>query len=166
MLVPADPAAKLVHLGQAEPVGVVYENCVGVRDVQARFDNGCAYEYVDVSGYEVYHRVLKLMLGHLAVGDCDFGIADELLNLPCLLINRPDPVVHEKDLSLAVQFADYAFSYEFAVIAGDACYYAASVQRRRGKRANVTKTQKRHIQGSRNRRGRHRENVNVDAHSF
>ena len=46
VLVPPDAAAKLVQLGQAEAVGVVDEDRVGVGDVQARLDDRRADQHV------------------------------------------------------------------------------------------------------------------------
>ena len=43
----AHPAAKLVHLGQAEPVGVVDEDRVGVGNIQAGFDDRRAHQHID-----------------------------------------------------------------------------------------------------------------------
>ena len=41
MLASSDAPPKLVELGQAEGIGTVYEDCVGVWDVESGFDDGC-----------------------------------------------------------------------------------------------------------------------------
>jgi hypothetical protein len=65
----ADAAAQLVQLRQAELVGAVDDDGVGVRDVDAGFDDGRAQQHVEALPVEVEHHALQLALGHLAVGD-------------------------------------------------------------------------------------------------
>ena len=48
----ADTAAELVEIGEAEVVGAVDEDGVGVRDVDAVFDDGGGDEDVGFAGFE------------------------------------------------------------------------------------------------------------------
>ena len=50
---PADPAAQLVELCQAEPVGVVHHHGVGVGHVEARLDDHRGDEDVHLAGHEI-----------------------------------------------------------------------------------------------------------------
>ena len=46
MLASSDAPPKLVELGQAEGIGTVYEDCVGVWDVESGFDDGCGQQQI------------------------------------------------------------------------------------------------------------------------
>ena len=57
----ADPAAQLVQLADAEPVGVDHDHHGGVRYVDTDLDHGGADQNVDLAGPERgHHRVLLL----------------------------------------------------------------------------------------------------------
>ena len=55
-----DPAAQLVQLGDAEPVGVEDHHHRGVGDVDADLDHGGGDEHVELAGAEQVHRHLLL----------------------------------------------------------------------------------------------------------
>ena len=163
VLVPPDPAAKLVQLGQAEAVGVVDEDRVGVGDVEARLDDRRADQHVGRAEHELDHRVFQLVLAHLAVADGDPGVRANLLDLAGHLLDGLDAVVQEEDLALAVQLAEDRLADQLLVVGRDAGDDAAAVQRRGGQRADVAQAQQRHVQRARDGRGGHRQHVHVDA---
>ncbi len=74
----ADAAAQLMQLGQAHPVGAVDDEGVGVRDVDAGLDDRRAHEHVIALLPEVDDDLLQALLAHLAVGDGDARLRDEL----------------------------------------------------------------------------------------
>jgi hypothetical protein len=74
----ADAAAQLVQLGQAELVGAVDEDGVGVRIVDAGLDDGRAQQQVVALLGEVAHDALQLALGQLAVADDDARLGQQL----------------------------------------------------------------------------------------
>src|SRR5436305_1797037 len=75
---PADPSAELVQLRDAEHVGPVDDQRVGVGNVEAGFDDRRRNQ--DVVGLlpEADHDLLERALGHLAVGDRDASLGDDL----------------------------------------------------------------------------------------
>ena len=78
LLRPADAAAQLVELGQAEGVGAGDEHRVGPRDVEAALDDRGRDQDVALAVDEVDHDPLEPGLGQLAVGDRDPGLGDEV----------------------------------------------------------------------------------------
>ena len=101
----ADTPAQLVQLGEAEPVGVVYDQRVRVGDVESGLDDRRAYEHVDVAMPEVADYAVELLLPHLAVSDADSRLGDELVDLRGRLRDVLHAVVHVEHLSAAQQFA-------------------------------------------------------------
>ncbi len=65
----SDAPADLVELGQAEGVGVLDDQRVRLRDVDAGLDDRRAHEHVVIAAQIVHHDRLQLALGHLPVGD-------------------------------------------------------------------------------------------------
>ena len=51
------PAAKLVQLAQTEPVGVLDDQGVGVGNVQTGFDDGGAYQHLNLALRHGLHHV-------------------------------------------------------------------------------------------------------------
>ena len=75
----ADAPAQLVQLRQAELVGAADDDGVGGGHVDAGLDDGRAQQQVVALRDEVAHHVLQLALGHLAVGDGDARLGQQLL---------------------------------------------------------------------------------------
>src|SRR5215469_4599789 len=60
MAAAADPAAKLMELRDAEPVGIHDHHCGGVRNVDTDLDDGCGHEHVDLAIGEGQHDLVFL----------------------------------------------------------------------------------------------------------
>ncbi|OQA06146.1 MAG: hypothetical protein BWY66_02028 [bacterium ADurb.Bin374] len=74
----ADPAAQLVHLGEAQPLGFVDDQRVRVRDIEARLDDRRGEKHVELTLDEGEHRPLDLLFGHLAMRDADPCLGNEI----------------------------------------------------------------------------------------
>ena len=68
---PADPAAQLVQLGDAEPVGVQHDHHGGVGHVDADLDHRGGHQHVELAGGEVAHHRVLLVGRQPAVQDAD-----------------------------------------------------------------------------------------------
>lgn len=105
-LAPAtDATTQLVQLAQAEAVGPVEDQRVGVGDVQAGLDDRRADEDVEAPLPEVEDDLLEPVLAHLAVGGLDAGLRHELTDAGGRPLDRADVVVDVEDLPLAHELA-------------------------------------------------------------
>ena len=68
---PADPAAQLVELGDAEAIGVEDHHHRGVRDVDADLDHRRGDEHVELAGAEATHHVVLLAGLHPPVEEAE-----------------------------------------------------------------------------------------------
>lgn len=98
-LAAAHPAPQLIELGQPQGVGPVDDDGVGLRDVQAGFDDRGAHEHVHFLAPEAQHHLFQLPFRHLAMGHGHPGLGHHLLDLAGPSGQGPHPVVHEKDQS-------------------------------------------------------------------
>ena len=75
----SDAPAQLVELGKAELVGVLHDEGVDVRDIDAGLDDRRADEHLNFSLDHVVHDAGELFLVHFAVRHADGNTAAELL---------------------------------------------------------------------------------------
>ena len=66
----------MVQLGEAEPVGILNDQGVDIRNVDPRFDDRCAYEYLHFSTHYPLHHVGEHLPVHSPVSDCHRGDTD------------------------------------------------------------------------------------------
>ena len=99
---PAHPAAQLVQLRQAEPVGVVHHHRVGVGHVEPRLHDHGGDQDVHLAGHEPAHHLLQVVRRHLAVGHPHPGPGGERLHLGGDGVDGLDPVVDHEHLAAAV----------------------------------------------------------------
>ena len=71
MLPAANPATKLIQIGEAEPVGAINDDRVGVGNVEAALDDRGADEHVGMAFDEPVHDGFEFVVAHLTVADVD-----------------------------------------------------------------------------------------------
>ena len=164
MLPPPHAAAKLVQFAQAEAVGVVDDDRVGVGNIQAAFDDRRADQDVRLVADELHHHVFQLPFAHLPVADDDAGIGDQLLNLIGHLDDVLHAVVNEIDLPLAIELAQDRLLHALLVVRHHFRHDAPPILRRGGQRADIAQPEHAHVQRARDRRGRHGQHIHRLAH--
>ncbi len=116
---PADPAADLVRLRQAELVGPLDQQRVRVRDVEARLDDRGRDQAVVLAAHEGEHRRLQLELVHLPVRLGEANARAEGAQALGRLVQRVDPVVEEEDLPGALLLAHDRPLHQVLVVGAD-----------------------------------------------
>ena len=101
----AHAAADLVQLREPERIGALDDERVGLRNVDARFDDRRRHEHVRIAREECVHPLLELPLGHLPVRDEEAEFRTQLLELPGRLVDRLDAVVQVERLPAARMLA-------------------------------------------------------------
>ena len=158
----ADAAADLVELREAERVGALDDQRVGLRDVDARLDDGRRDEHVGVSAKERVHLLLELALAHLSVRDEEAQFGRELLQLLRDLLDRLDAVVQIERLSAALVLPLERRLHDLLVVLADGGADRPAALRRRLDDRDVAQAGQRHVQRPRNRRRRKREDVDLE----
>jgi hypothetical protein len=145
MLVPPHAAAKLVQVGQAEPVGVVDEHGVGARHVETRLDDGRRDQDVDLAGEEAEHAVLELVLVHLAVAVFHAGLGHDLPHAVGHLADGADAVMDEEDLAVAGEFPQDGLADAGVVPRADLGAHGPAVLRGGRQAGDVADAKERHM---------------------
>ena len=103
------------------------------------------------------------VLVHLAVGDGDARLRHQLADATGDPVDRLDPVVHEEDLALAHQLAVDRGRDLLVVVGADERQDRVALLGRGLDDGHLPDARDRHLQRARDRRGRHREHVDVGA---
>ena len=160
----ADASAQLIELGEAEPVGAVYDDGVDVGHVEAGLYDGGAHQHVGLPVGELHHHVLELGLGHLAVADDEAGFGHQFLQFFRGLLDGADAVVQEENLAVAFHLAQDGLAHEVAAVLGHERLDGQAGLRRCVDHAHVAYAGEGHVQGARDRSGREGEDVHLGAH--
>ncbi|OPZ97091.1 MAG: hypothetical protein BWY71_01725 [Planctomycetes bacterium ADurb.Bin412] len=149
---------------QPEAVRVTDDDGVGSGNIQPRFDNRRAYQYVRLMPDKRQHFLLQFVFGHLPVPDDNPGLRNQLLQLVRHTQNIVYPVMQIIHLALPRQLPQDRLPDPLPVIRTYLRHDAPPVQRRRRQRGNIPQPQQRHVQRPRDRRGRHRQQIHRRPH--
>ena len=149
----ADAAAQLMQLREAKLVGVLDNEGVDVRDVDAGFDNRRADENLNVAVREGLHHVAEPFLAHFAVRHGDGDVLAELgLELRGAFVNCLDAVVQVIDLPAAREFPPDGLEDDLIVVFEDEGLDRVAVLRRLFDRGHIAQTREGHIERARDGR--------------
>ena len=158
---PPDATAQLVELGQTERVGVVDDDGIDVRDIDAGLDDRRRDQNVEVLAHEAEHDLLEHLLVHLAVTDAEARLRHELAQLVGQAIDVVDAVVDEVDLAAAVDLAQDHLADQLILGRGDERPDRQPGLRRGVDHADVADAGQRHVQRARDRGRAHRQHVDL-----
>ena len=144
-----DAAAELVEVGQAEQIGAVDEDGIGVRDIDAGFDDGGGDQHVGVAAHERVHDVLEFVAVHLAVAGEDAGIRGEPLEFLLHLFDGLHPVVQVENLAAAVNLVADGVADDAFVVRADDGLDRQAVGRRGFDGAHFPQADQRHVERAR-----------------
>lgn len=151
--------AQLVEVGEAEAVGAVDDNGVGVGDVDAGFDDGGADQDVGFGVDEFLHDAFEDFGLHLAVTVEDACFGAELLQFGLHVLDAGDAVVQEKDLPAAVDFVIDGFANDAFVVTADGGVDGSAIGRWGVEGGHVPGTEQGEIEGAGDGGGAEGQNV-------
>ena len=157
----AHTALELVELCQAQALRVLDDQRVGGRVVDAALHDGRGDEHIDLFGRELDHHVLDLARAHLAVRHPHACLGRGLVHARHGVVDGLDAVGHVVHLTAAAHLQANRRAHHIGVILPHVHDHGTTPGRRRGNQAHVAHAARGHLHGSRNRRGRKREHVNL-----
>ena len=164
LIAAAHTSAQLVQVAQAEVLGIVHDDRIGIGNVNAVLDDGRGDQHVEFPVDKVHDQPLQLLGGHLAVPHAHAGLGADAGDKPLHGHQVLDAVVDEVDLSAAREFrfdgvADDLLR-EYVRLGED----RLAVGRRGRNDGQVPRTHQRELQRARNRRGGERQRIDRNAH--
>jgi hypothetical protein len=155
-----------VQLRQSEFFGAVDHDGVGVRIVDAGFDDRRAQQQVGALLREVAHHPFEIALLHLAVADHDACFRQQLAELVAHVLDGVDLVMQEIDLPSAFELTQQRFPDDPFGKAADEGLDRQAFLRRGGDHRKVAQAFQRHGEGTRNRRRGQSKHVDLGAQRF
>ncbi len=156
-----DPAFELVELRETEALGVLDDERVAVRVVDARLDDRGGDEHVGLVGGEALHHRLELLLRHLPVRDHDARLGCRALHPLDRVVDRLHAVGDVVDLAAALELSPDGARDDVLVPLAHVHRDREAVGRRSVDDRHVAHAGKRHLQRARDRRRREREDVDL-----
>ena len=151
-----------MQLGEAEAVGVLDDEGVDIRNVDARLDDRRADEHLNFSVRELLHHGRQALFVHLAVRDADGDVvAEELFECRGAAVDGLDAVVHVVDLPAARELAPDGVGDDAPVMLEHICLHRLAVNRRDLDGRHVADARKRHVERSGDGRCRERQRVDL-----
>ena len=154
-------ALELVELRQAKALRVLDDERVGGRVIDAALHDGRGDEHVDLFGRELNHHILDLARAHLAVRHTHARLGRGLVHARHGVVDGLDTVGHVVHLATAAHFQTNRRAHHVGVVLPHVHDHGAAPGRRRSDQAHVTHATRGHLHGSRNRRCREREHIDL-----
>ena len=116
-----DTPPELIELREPEGVRIVDDDCVGVGNVDTRFDDGRADQHVEFPLNEFHHHGFEHIFVHLPVPDPDARLGNQLMQFLHDLVDGVNTIVDEESLAAALDLAQDHVAHELIVGLGDEC---------------------------------------------
>ena len=156
--------AHLVQVGKSEVLGVVDEDGIGVRHVDAVFDDGGGEEDVKLVIDKIEDDFLKFGGFHLSVADHDACIGHVFANEVLDVGELRDAVRNDIDLAVATELEIDGVGDDLMTEGVNFGANGVTIGRRGVDDAEIARAHQRELEGARNGRGGHGERVDIDFH--
>ena len=157
----AHTALELVELRQAQTLRVLDDERVGRCVVDTALHDGRSDKHVNLFGRELDHHVLDLARAHLAVRHAHARLGRGLVHARHGIVDGLDAVGHVVHLAAATHLQANRRAHHIGVVLPHVHDHGATPGGRRRDQAHVAHAARGHLHGSRNRRCRKREHVDL-----
>ena len=163
---PAHTPAELVELRQTQPVGVLDDERVHVRQVDARLDDRGTHEHLHLALRHALHNRAELLLVHFAVRHGDLHLAQPLAQARGALVDGFHAVMQVIHLPSALQLPpDGGVDHALVVFQHERLHRVA-VLRRLLDGGHIAQTRQRHVERARDGRCRQRQHIHAARELF
>ena len=153
-----------MQLGKAHAVGVLDDEGVHVRNVDAGLDDGRADQDLRLARDHALHDRRELLLVHLAVRHVHDRAVEHLRDAQGSALDVFNAVVQVVHLPAALQLAAHGVAQHVPVVLHNEGLHRDAVLRRLFDGGHVADAGQGHVQRARDGRGREREHVDRAAH--
>ena len=157
----SDSSSHLVKVGESEAMSSVNEDCVGVGNVNAVFDDGGRNEHVVVIVHKSRDDFFQFFRRHLSVPHGDAGIRNVASDQRGDVGKRGDARADDENLSVSAHLKVHGIGDDFVVKGVNLRLNRAAVGWRCLDDGEVAGTHQRELEGSWDGRGGHGQRVDV-----
>ena len=162
----SDAAAQLVQLREAERVGPIDEDGVGVGHIDAGLDDGGGNQHIRLAAEKFQHHGFQRFGIHLSMRHDHARFGNELMQPGPGPLHRLHPIMDKVDLAASSELPEDGFSNQLVVGADDLCANGQAAGRGRVDDREIPHARHGHLQGAGNRRGGERQDVDLRAQLF
>ena len=156
-----DPPAQLIQLSQAEGVGTIHEDCIGVGDIETGFDDSRGQQHVRFLPVKFQHYGLHQAGVHLTMRNNDSRLRNQISQPSAGAFDSVDSVVNEEHLAAATQLTKNRLANESLSETRDLRANRQAIGGRGFDHRQLAKAGHRHLQRARNRSGGQGEDVQL-----
>ena len=153
-----------MKIRKTEILGTINDDGVGIRNVDAVFDDGGREQHIVVVIREIEDNLFQFLRFHLSMTYGYAGIRDILVDHLCDMGEIVDAIIHEIHLAVARHLKVNGISNNLSPKGVDLRLDRIAVGRRRLYDTQVAGTDQRELQGAGNRRCRHRKGIDIRLH--
>ena len=150
-----------MKITQTKILRLVYDDGIGIRDVNSTLDNRSGKQHIIVIIYKVEDNLLQIGRLHLPVSDSDAAIRNMPLYHSFQLRQIRYTVVYKKHLPVAAHFEVNSIGYDLFIKSMQFRLYGITVGRRGRYHAQITCSHQRKLERTRDRRCRHSQRIYV-----
>ena len=149
----ADAPAQLMQLRQTQPVGILNDEGVDVRNVEAGLDDGRADQHLNLAVGHALHDVAERLLTHFSVRNADFtGVTQQRLDARGAFVDGLHAVVQIEHLTAALQLPPDGVEQKRLVVLQHKGLDGVAVLRRLLNGGHVAQAGERHVERARDGR--------------
>lgn len=152
---------ELIELRQAQALGVLDDECVGMGVVNAALDDGRGHEHVNLAGHELLHDVFDLVGGHLAMRHTHASLGRHAQHALHGLVDGFHAVRHVVDLPATSKFQAHGRTHDILVPLAHMYLHGDTPSRRRLDERHVAHAAHGHLHRAGDGRCRKGQHVNL-----
>src|SRR4030095_11824004 len=114
---PTDATTELIELRQAELVGAVYDNRIGVGKIQSGLDNRRTNQHSSLVLEKINHDLFQFSWPHLPMRYRHLGLRNQIREFLRQAVDGLDAVVQKEHLPTPLQLAQNRVANQVFVIA-------------------------------------------------
>ena len=127
---PSHPSPELMKVAQTEVLRLIYNNSIGIGNIDSVLDNTGSYQYIIIARHKIEYPVFQFLRLHLPVSDARLYSGANPFQDILYRQNVFHPIMNEIHLAAPFHFKINYISYRFFIKIDDFRLYRKPVRRR------------------------------------
>ena len=132
-----DPSAQLIQIREAKLIRSIDDDRVGIRNIEATFNDRGANKHVGFAGYESRHDRFQFVRVHLSMANFNSGLWAKMDNPVPHPLDCHYAIVQKEYLPLALQFTINRSANDALIVRRYHCFHWQAIERRSLNRGHI-----------------------------